>query len=78
MLKNNLIVLLFAAAGLFSSCGNVNRYSITGSLPARYDGLSLRLPRSISQRRNPVRWIVSKSRMVSFGLPERYRNRQSI
>ena len=38
MLRNNLIVLLLAAAGLFSSCGSGNHYSLTGSLPTRYDG----------------------------------------
>ncbi|MFR5658538.1 MAG: DUF4369 domain-containing protein [Butyricimonas faecihominis] len=43
MLKNNLIVLLLAAAGLFSSCRNGNRYSITGNLPARYDGCLVKL-----------------------------------
>ena len=43
MLKNNLIVLLLAAAGLFSSCRNGNRYSITGNLPVRYDGCLVKL-----------------------------------
>lgn len=43
MLKNNLIVLLLAAAGLFSSCRNGNRYSITGNLPTRYDGCLVKL-----------------------------------
>ena len=43
MLRNNLIVLLLAAAGLFSSCGNGNHYSLTGSLPARYDGCLVKL-----------------------------------
>lgn len=37
-LKNSFIVLLFAAAGLLSSCGNGNEYSLTGNLPTRYDG----------------------------------------
>ena len=43
MLRNNLIVLLLAAAGLFSSCGSGNHYSLTGSLPARYDGCLVKL-----------------------------------
>jgi len=43
MLRNNLIVLLFAAAGLFSSCGNGNRYSLTGNLSTCYDGCWVKL-----------------------------------
>ena len=43
MLGNNLVVLLFAAAGLFFSCGNGNRYSLTGHLPACYDGCLVKL-----------------------------------
>ena len=43
MLRNNLIVLLLAAAGLFSSCGSGNHYSLTGSLPTRYDGCLVKL-----------------------------------
>ena len=43
MLRNNLIVLLLAAAGLFSSCGEGNHYSLTGNLPARYDGCLVKL-----------------------------------
>ena len=43
MPRNNLIVLLLAAAGLFSSCGNGNHYSLTGNLPARYDGCLVKL-----------------------------------
>ena len=43
MLRNNLIVLLLAAAGLFSSCGNGNHYSLIGNLPARYDGCLVKL-----------------------------------
>lgn len=38
MLRNSFIVLLLAAAGLFCSCGNGNRYSLTGNLPGRYGG----------------------------------------
>ena len=43
MLRNNLIVLLLAAAGLFSSCEEGNHYSLTGNLPARYDGCLVKL-----------------------------------
>ena len=43
MLRNNLIVLLLAAAGLFSSCGNGNHYSLIGNLPARYDACLVKL-----------------------------------
>ena len=43
MPRNNLIVLLLAAAGLFSSCRNGNHYSLTGNLPARYDGCLVKL-----------------------------------
>ncbi len=38
MLKNSFIVLLLAATGLFCSCGNGDNYTLTGSLPMRYDG----------------------------------------
>lgn len=38
MLKNSFIVLLLATMGLFCSCGNGNNYTLTGSLPIRYDG----------------------------------------
>lgn len=36
--KNSFIVLLLVVAGLFYSCGDENDYTLTGSLPARYDG----------------------------------------
>ena len=36
--KNSFIVLLLAVAGLFCSCGDGNNYTLTGSLPTRYDG----------------------------------------
>ena len=43
MLRNNITVLLLAAAGLFSSCGEKNHYSLTGNLPTRYDGCWVKL-----------------------------------
>lgn len=38
VLKNSFIVLLLAVAGLLYSCGGGNNYTLTGSLPMRYDG----------------------------------------
>ncbi|MEI3423423.1 MAG: hypothetical protein V8R91_21535 [Butyricimonas faecihominis] len=80
MLRNNLIVLLLAAAGLFSSCGSGNHYSLTGSLPTRYDGCLVKLTPAtfFFSEEKLVQWIASKLRMVNFGLPERCRNRPSI
>ena len=43
MFRKKLVVLLLAAAGLFSSCGNGNHYSLIGNLPARYDGCLVKL-----------------------------------